>query len=220
MAWFTSDAIDFLGELALNNNRDWFEKNRKRYEASLKKPMLAFAEEMIERMRAVDSEITMLPKQAVFRIHRDTRFSKDKAPYKTNAGMAISRGGKTDPGSPGVYFHLDPGCMAIASGCYFLEPPQIAAVRKHIASHLDEFERLLGDKEFKSKFGAVVGEKNKILPPDLREAAAKQPLIFNKQFYYWAELKPEEAFRDDLPEFVMAHVHAAGPMNAFLRAAL
>lgn len=220
MAWFTADAIDFLGELALNNNRDWFTKNKKRYELSLKNPMLAFAAEMIERMREVDPEISMLPSQAVFRIHRDTRFSKDKAPYKTNAGMAISRGGKTEPGSPGVYVHLDPGCMAIASGCYFLEPPQILAVRKHIVANMAEFECLLSDPEFVSKFGQVVGEKNKILPPEFREAAAKQPLLFNKQFYYWAELAPETVLRDDLPELVMAHVHAAGPMNAFLMAAL
>ncbi|MBI5706974.1 MAG: DUF2461 domain-containing protein [Armatimonadetes bacterium] len=220
MAWFTADAIDFLGELALNNNRDWFTKNKKRYEQSLKNPMLAFASEMIERMRAVDPEISMLPSQAVFRIHRDTRFSKDKAPYKTNAGMAISRGGKTEPGSPGVYVHLDPGCMAIASGCYFLEPPQILAVRKHIASNMVEFERLLADPTFKKHFGKVVGEKNKILPPEFREAAARQPLLYNKQFYYWAELAPETVLRDDLPEFVMEHVRAAGPMNAFLKAAL
>lgn len=220
MAWFTTDALCFLADLSKHNDREWFAKNKNRYEASVKVPMLEFAAEMIERMREVDPEIAMLPHQAVFRIHRDTRFSKDKSPFKTNAGMAISRGGKTQPGSPGVYFHLDAERMGIASGCYFLEPPQIAKVRAHIASHLREFEKLLSDAEFVTRFGAVVGEKNKILPPELRAAAAKQPLLYNKQFYYWAEHKPEEALRADLPDFVMAHVHAAGPMNAFLRSAI
>ncbi len=220
MAWFTQDAIAFFSDLEQNNDRAWFEKNKKRYEASVKKPMEDFAAEMIERMRGIDPEITMLPKQAVFRIYRDTRFSADKRPYKTNAGLAISRGGKTDHTSPGLYFHLDAHCMAIASGCYFLQPPQVLAIRKRIAANLREFERLLDEPEFKERFGTIAGEKNKVLPPELRDAAAKQPLLFNKQFYYWAELKAQEALRDDLPDFVMAHVKAALPMNEFLSAAL
>lgn len=220
MAWFTADAIAFLAELELNNDREWFAKNKKRYEASLKNPMLEFAAEMIERMREVDPEITMLPKNAVFRIHRDTRFSKDKSPYKTNAGMAITRGEKTDPGVPGLYFHLDARCMAVASGCYFLEPPQIKAVRGHIASNLEAFDSLLNDAKFKKAFGTVVGEKNKILPPEFREAAARQPLLFNKQYYYWAEHKPEEALREDLPEFVMQHIRSCQKMNRFLTESL
>jgi uncharacterized protein (TIGR02453 family) len=220
MAWFTEDAISFLAELALNNDREWFTRNKKRYETSLKAPMVEFAAEMIERMRELDPEIAMLPHQAVFRIHRDTRFSKDKSPYKTNAGMAISPGGRTQPGSPGVYFHLDPNCMAVASGCYFLEPAQLAAIRTHMAARLVEFERLLSDPAFKRFFGTVAGEKNKVLPIELREAAALQPLLFNKQFYYWAEHKPEECLRDDLPDFVMEHVAAAQPLNRFLTSAL
>ncbi|HSI72459.1 MAG TPA: DUF2461 domain-containing protein, partial [Fimbriimonas sp.] len=109
MAWFTSDAIDFFAELEKNNNKEWFEANRKRYETSVKKPMLEFAAEMIERMRSVEPEITMLPRNAVFRLHRDTRFSKDKTPYKTNAGLVITRGEKHNPGAPGLYFHFDSG---------------------------------------------------------------------------------------------------------------
>ncbi|HZH99161.1 MAG TPA: DUF2461 domain-containing protein, partial [Fimbriimonadaceae bacterium] len=190
-SYFNPDTIAFLSELAGNNNKEWFEANRKRYEASVKKPMLEFAAEMIERMREVDSEITVLPKNAVFRIHRDTRFSKDKSPYKTNAGMVITRGEKHNPGVPGLYFHLDAEQMYIATGLYFLEPAQLRAVREHIAANLLQFERLLDDPVFKEHFGRIGGEKNKILPPELRDAAAQQPLLFNKQFYYWSEHKPE-----------------------------
>jgi hypothetical protein len=111
--------------------------------------------------------------------------------------------------------------MGVASGMYFLEPAQIKAVREHIAANNDEFEKLLNDKDFKKHFpGGVVGEKNKILPPELKEAAAKQPLIFNKQFYYWAEVDPKEITRNDLPDFVIAHIKAAGSMNEFLTSAL
>ena len=215
VAWFSNETLDFFGELELNNDRDWFAKHKKHYEKFVKEPMELFAAEMIERMKQINPEISMQPKDAVFRIYRDTRFSKDKTPYKTNAGISIARGGKTHA-STGVYFHLDAHKMGIASGRYFLEPPQLAAIRSHIAKNLDEFEKLLADKDFKERFGTVAGEKNKILPADLREAAAKQPLLFNKQFYYWAEHDGANALRDDLADFVMLHVRAAVPMNTFL----
>lgn len=216
MPWFTSDAIAFFAELEQNNAKAWFEANRKRYEKSVKIPLLEFAAEMIERMREVDPEITMLPKNAVFRIHRDTRFSKDKSPYKTNAGLVVTRGEKHDPGVPGLYFHFDSGQMAIASGLYFIEPAQLKAIREHIAANLSEFEELLNDKVWKKHFGEMAGEKNKKLPPELQAAAEMQPLLYNKQFFYWAQHPTSEIIREDLPDFVMAHIRAAQPMNRFL----
>jgi uncharacterized protein (TIGR02453 family) len=215
MAWFTTETLDFFGELELNNNREWFAKNKVRFEKHVKKPMEEFAAEMILRMKEIDPDLSMQPKDAVFRIYRDTRFSKDKTPYKTNAGLSVTRGAKTHLAS-GVYFHIDARRMGIASGRYMMEPPEIAAVRSHIARNLDEFARLLEDPEFKSRFGTITGAKNKILPAELRDAAKCQPLLFNKQFYYWAEYDGSEAMRDDLAEFVMEHVRAALPMNGFL----
>ncbi|HVT11104.1 MAG TPA: DUF2461 domain-containing protein [Fimbriimonadaceae bacterium] len=220
MAWFTPDAIAFFAELEQNNSREWFEPNKKRYEASVKGPMLEFAAEMIERMRALDPGISMLPRNAVFRIHRDTRFSPNKTPYKTNAGLVVSRGERHSPGTPGLYFHFDAGRMAVASGLYFLEPAQIKLVRAHIAANLDEFEGLLGDARWREKFGEMAGEKNKVLPPELKAAAQRQPLLYNKQFFYWSEHPAQEIKREDLPDFVMSHIEAAWPMNEFLTRAL
>jgi uncharacterized protein (TIGR02453 family) len=220
MPWFTTDAINFFLELEANNNRDWFEANKKRYLKSVKQPMEAFAGEMIERMKAIDPAISMEPKQAVFRIYRDTRFAKDKTPYKTNAGLSISSGGKTDFDNPGLYFHIDANSMGIATGFYMLEPHKLKAMREYIAENLDEFETQLADKKFKEFFGTIRGEKNKVLPAELKEAAARQPLLFNKQFYYWSEHDPENITHDDLPDFVMERIYAAQPMNKFLAKAI
>jgi len=220
MAWFERDIVDFFVELEANNDRAWFERNKKRYERSVKGPMEIFAGEMIGRMQAVDPGISMTPKEAVFRIYRDVRFSKDKSPYKTNAGLYISSGGKLHAGRPGVYFHVDARTMGIASGYYMLEPNHIQAIRTHISKHLKEFSQLLADPDFKKAFGTVIGEKNKVLPQEFRAAAVEQPLIYNKQFYYWAEFDASESLRDDLADMVMAHVSAAEGMNAFLTAAL
>ncbi len=220
MSWLTRDAADFLAELELNNNRKWFTANKHRYESSVKRPMETLAAELLARLRVLDPAIDMEPKQAVFRIYRDTRFSRDKRPYKSNAGLSISSGGKTGHGKTGVYLHVDPRVFGIASGHYFLEPAQILQIRRHIASHLEEFEGLLGDAEFQSVFGTIVGEANKVLPSEFRDMAVRQPLIANKQFYYWVEYEPDVALRDDLPDFVMRHVTVSQGLNTFFAQAL
>jgi len=182
--------------------------------------MLAFAEAILERMRRLDPEIAMVPKDALFRIHRDTRFSKDKTPYKTHAGLAVSRGGKTDHSTPGIYVHLDARSLGVASGCYFLDRDQLVSIRRAVTADADHFAALLTEEPFRKLFGTIVGDRSKRLPPEFREAAASQPLLYNKRFYYWAEYPAEEALRSDLPEFVMRHYEAAMPMNAFLAEAL
>ncbi|HNR54889.1 MAG TPA: DUF2461 family protein, partial [Flavobacteriales bacterium] len=85
MAWFTNDFNDFFKDLAKNNNKEWFDANRKRYEASVKEPFTAFVAEAIKRIGKHDKAVRIEPKEAIFRINRDIRFSKDKTPYKLNA---------------------------------------------------------------------------------------------------------------------------------------
>jgi len=220
MAWFSQDAIDFFRELELNNNRDWFEINKKGYEASVKRPMEAFVARLIERLKAFDPEITMQPKEAIFRIYKDIRFSKDKTPYKTNAGASISRGGRTDHGSPGLYFHFDPRRLGVASGYYFVTPENLLKFRTFLAEHLEELQKQLDDGVFKQHFGTIAGEKNKVLPSPFKAAAQQQPLLFNKQFYYWGERDVEDILREDLDELLMEYYEAALPMNRFLGQAL
>jgi len=216
MAWFSEDLSAFLRDLSENNNKEWFEANKKRYENSVKKPLEAFAGELIPRMQLIDPSITTTPKQAVFRIYRDTRFSKDKAPYKENAAMVIAPGGRHEPGKVGLYFNTDKEQMVIASGLYFVEPAQLAKVRQHIVDTGPELRRLLADKDFVQHFGELQGEKNKVLPAEFKAAAVVEPLVANKQFFYWASYPAKELLREDLPDFVMAHMLACQPLNLFL----
>jgi uncharacterized protein (TIGR02453 family) len=217
MSWFDADAIEFFRELELNNEKPWFEANKKRYETAVKAPLERFTARLIELYREFEPDLGDLqPKNCVFRIYKDVRFSKDKTPYKTSAGTLVSKGGRQGKGSPGIYFHFDRRRLGVATGYYELEPERLAVFRRHIASNLDEFQKLLDERKFKTYFGGIAGEKNKVLPPEFREAAAKQPFLFNKQFYYWSENEPETLLRPDLDEFVIERFRAAGPMNAFL----
>ena len=220
MAWFTQDTLDFFAELEQNNNREWFEPNKKRYERSVKQPMKDLAAELIDRMREFHPNIAMKPSEAVSRIHRDTRFSPDKTPYKNRAYLRISAEGKNEMARPGLYFHVDAHMCAIASGVYMPDTAQVSAIRHAIAAEPDTFAALISDPGFVAKFGEVQGMRNKILPADLREAATTQPLIFNKQFFFWGQLESATILGDDLADVVMDHVRAGRPLNAFFEAAL
>ena len=102
MKFFTSDYNKFFIDLAGNNNREWFHANKKRYEENVREPFKAFTQEMITRINADDSEINVEPKNCIFRINRDLRFTKDKTPYKMQMGAVIAKGGKKDK-QPLVY---------------------------------------------------------------------------------------------------------------------
>ncbi len=216
MAWFSPDFNRFFIELAANNNKDWFDVNRERYFREVKLPFERFVAEMIQRVAKVDPKVRIEPKEAIFRINRDVRFSKEKAPYKLNRSALISVSGKKDMNASGIYFELGPEHVTVYGGAYRPEKDGLERIRTRIAGNLKQFKALQQDKQFVKYFGSVEGEANKRLPPELREAAAKEPLLFNKQFYYGAELPPKLVTSPKLPDLLMEHYAAMAPMNAFL----
>jgi len=220
MACFNADSIAFLRELSENNTREWFDANRKRYERELKAPLAEFAAEMIGRMQELDPDISMLPKDAVSRIHRDTRFSKDKTPYKDNVYLVVSSSGKGYHATPGLYFNLGASNVYIASGLYFLEPSQVNSVRQHLIDHRTEFESLVAAPDFVRLFGEVQGAVNKVLAPEFKSQAETFPILFQKQFFYLAKYPSDEVLREDLADWVMEHMRSAWPLNRFFARAL
>ncbi|GBD90223.1 hypothetical protein BMS3Abin04_00940 [bacterium BMS3Abin04] len=220
MSYFSQDFIEFFSELEKNNNRDWFNSNKKRYEKSVKEPFNDFIQDMIFRVYEDDDTIMISPKEAVFRIYRDLRFSKDKTPYKTYASAVISPGGRKDYTNPGIYLEFGAQYIRFYSGIYEMSKEQIQNVRNLIASDLDEFNILINDKSFKRNFGEIRGEKNKRLPTEFREVVKLQPLIANKQFYYYKEMEPKNILNKDLPDKLMKLYSVVKPLNEFLKYAL
>lgn len=214
--FFTPDFLQFYRELAANNDRDWFQSNKNRYERSVKDPFEVFVTHLIERMKQADPSLTITAKDAIFRINRDVRFSKDKTPYKLCSSAIITRGGKKDTVSPGMYIEVGPEKVAVYGGMYAPEKEQLTAVRHHIASNLERFATLLNSPDFKSTYGTLRGEQNKVLPKELQDAAKNQPLILNKAFYFYTHLPVELALGTDLPDRVMASRSAGAAMAEFL----
>jgi len=125
-------ALPFFKALGIHQTKAWFEENRAIYENEIKSPLGDLVEDLSAELRKRKIPVHGDRKKAIFRLHRDTRFSKDKSPYKTNAGFVLNRDGTRGTGGM-IYFHVDPaGCFA-AAGWYMPEPPTLAAIRAAIA---------------------------------------------------------------------------------------
>lgn len=163
MAWFTPEFESFLKELQDNNNRDWFTENKPRYERHVKKPFESFVRDLILRMQQYDPACKIEPKDAIFRIYRDIRFSKDKTPYKTNVSAIIGRGGRKEMSLAGMYLEMGHQHLRVYGGVYKPDKDQLNAIRQEILYNQSEFNRVINDAEFKRCFGELRGEKNKRL---------------------------------------------------------
>ena len=220
MTPFTKDYVKFLKDLAANNNREWYQENKKRYQTSVKEPFEAFVEELIKQAKKIDKAIDLTPKDAMFRIYRDIRFSKDKTPYKTSMSAVINHGGRKDMHSPGIYIEAGPEHVRVYGGLYMLDGKQLASVREHISQNLKKFQKLYREPVFKKAYGEVRGEQHKRIPKEFTDAIEKEPLILNKQFYYFAQEKPTLIAKEELTNVIIAHYKTARPMSKFLWEAL
>ena len=145
--------IKFLKDLKKNNNKPWFDKNRKVYETA-KADFARFIKAVIDLQSKNDTSITNLPaKDCLFRINRDIRFSKDKSPYKSNFGASINKGGRKAMNSAGYYFHLEPGQCFAGGGLYIPMPDELKKVRQEIDYNYTDFKKIIGAKKFKSVYG-------------------------------------------------------------------
>src|SRR3989449_11514713 len=162
---FRPAAFRFLRDLSRNNEKAWFEANRDVYERELREPMRLLVETLDARLGGIAPEIVGDPKRSMFRIYRDVRFSKDKSPYKTNAGCwfwhrdADPRvGDSAEGGGAGFYFHLQPGSSFTGAGIWMPPRPLLNKVRDAIAEDPRGFERVVTQPGFVRRFGGLDDE--------------------------------------------------------------
>ena len=154
-------------------------------------------------------------KDCIFRINRDIRFSSDKTPYKMYLGAVIAPEGKKSRAINGVYFEFGPEHMRVYGGVYEIDKVDLLTVREGIAANLDQFRKLYTDPAFQNVYGEIQGEKNKVLPKELKEAGEKEPLLFNKQWYFYAQFDPETILREDLDKIILDCFEAGKPVENF-----
>ena len=170
--------LGFINELTENNNRDWFKGNKKRYQEALE-IFRGFAGELLTGISKFDPTVGNLePKDTIFRIYKDVRFSKDKDPYKTHFGCWMAKGGRKSTDA-GYYFHLEPGKSFMAAGVWMPPKEQLKLIRQEILYNPDSFLKLSSTTTMNAEYER--GGKEDMLK--------KGPVGFPKDFIHMEELK-------------------------------
>ena len=214
----TSAYFQFFEDLKHNNNRDWFIANKDRYERDAKEPFMELLKKLVDALAPNEPELALVPiKQMLFRINRDTRFSKDKIPYKEHLSASVGRYGTKDKIYPGHYIQISNENAFIAGGAYFFEQKEtLLRVRQFIAAYPERFSALITAPDFVKYWGEIRGEKNKRIPPEFTEDHKNQPLIANTQFYWHQNVSQTDILSSDFVENLKNHFTAALPLNNFL----
>lgn len=212
--------FEFLTLLRENNNREWFQANRKMYD-SARAGMETLLDTVIPHLAQFDDAIRYTSaKECLFRIFRDVRFSKDKSPYKTNMGAWISRGGRKSSG-PGYYIHIQPGESMLAGGVYMPEPDKLKRIRQEIYYNAAEFKAILDEKNAKKYFnGLSEWDKQKLPPRDFPKDFPDINLLKNRHYTIAYMLADEQVMKKDFPQLVVRVFRYMKPLNEFLDRAL
>jgi uncharacterized protein (TIGR02453 family) len=212
--------LQFLKALEKNNNRDWFLANKNKYDVA-KSNYLNFVEEVLNGILKFDTNLAELnPKQCVFRINRDVRFSKNKAPYKTNFGASFSKGAKKID-TAGYYFHLEPGACFIGGGLWMPQAPDLQKLRQEIDYCYKEFNGILQHKVFKKTFQGLSTDAKLARPPkgyDIDNPAIE--LLKLKSFTAIMPLSDKEVLDPTIVKKTLSIFKTIAPLVHFLNRAI
>jgi uncharacterized protein (TIGR02453 family) len=214
-------SLEFLDQLIQNNDREWFNKNKARYEKA-RENVLDFTSQVIKGLAEFDPTIPkdLNPKDCVMRIYRDIRFSNDKTPFKTNFGIAISANGKNFNG-PGYYVHIQPQVSFAAGGAWYPEAEQLKAIRQEIDYSSGEFLKIVTDPAFKSVFEQL--DQEGALKTSPKGYPANHELIKYlrlKSFSASAPLSDKELCKSDSVKTITSKLEKIYPLMVFLRGAI
>jgi uncharacterized protein (TIGR02453 family) len=213
--------LKFLKDVAKNNDREWFEKNKPKY-LEAKESFDVFLESLHKEMLKFDEGLAGVnPRKLAFRIYRDVRFSKDKSPYKTNMGAGISPGGKLVQ-EPGYYLHIQPGNKSfVASGIYMPDKEKLASIRQEIDYNAKDLLKIINDRKFKKYFdGFDDFDKVKFMPKGYAKDHPHIDLLRNKSFIVSHSFKDAEVTDKKFLKTVAGICKVAKPLNDFIAEAI
>jgi len=213
------DVFNFLSELRLNNNKEWFDENRHRYEESRKK-VLSLTDKVINEIKSFDPEIgDIAAKDCVFRIFRDVRFSNDKTPYKINMGSFIAKGGRKSVGA-GYYFHIEPGGSFVGGGAYCPPADVLKAIRTEIFDHPEEFKKLIHSNSFSEIYTEMYDDQLKTPPKGFPKDFPDIGLLKYKSYAFTSRISDSELLEGDFAGKIGSAFKELAPVNRFLNIAI
>ena len=215
---FEPATIAFLEELGANNNREWFNANKVRYEEQVLDVALHFIQSMQDPLEAIAPHFTAVPNRvggSLMRVYRDTRFSKDKTPYKTNIGIQFRHEQAKDVHAPGFYVHVEPQQVFVGVGMWRPASDPLRAIRERIAARPAEWKRTVGESRFRRNL-ELAGE-SLVRPP--RGFDAKHECIDDikrKSFIAIREMPVEDCLNPRFQQKVETTFKAGVPFMTFL----
>ncbi len=222
MAHFSSDFHQFLRDLRDNNAKPWFDANKPRFEASVKGPMVRFVADLAPELAGIAPEyrVELKPQGgSIMRIYRDTRFSKDKTPYKTNMAAHFGHGRGREGACPALYLHFGPGQCGVGGGIWQPDAPALHAIRSAIAAQPDQWRNATAQFDARSACG-LMGETLKRPPVGFDPSHPCIADIQRKDFAVSRHLDDDELLRDDFLAHICAHLRATLPFLRFLERAV
>lgn len=217
METIKKSTLDFLQKLKSNNDREWFNTNRKLYEDA-KENFRSLVQAVIDKITEFEPIMKGLEASScIFRINRDIRFSNDKSPYKTNFGAFIVKGGRKNGDKfAGYYLHIEPGNSIIAGGAYMPPAPWLAAIREKIDEAPEVFLKIINDRNFIKYFGKLEGEMLKSAPKGYPSDHPYIELLKHKSYLVVAEIPDKNVTGDGYFEQIIEIARAMKPLNDFL----
>ncbi|TAJ06807.1 DUF2461 domain-containing protein [Marinilabiliaceae bacterium JC017] len=210
---------EFLTQLAANNNREWFAENKPLYQTA-KNAFEATVAQFIALVQETDKTVGQpAPKDCIFRLFRDTRFSKDKTPYKTNFGAYVAKGGRKSQYA-GYYLHIDPGQSFFGGGIYCPQPAVLKTLRREIYNFPEEFKDILEDAPFKQAYGEMYADKLKMAPKGFPKDFEFIDLLKYKSYTVIHELEPSILQSPELEDYIRDQIKLLYPFNDFLNRAI
>jgi len=207
--------FDFLTRLKDNNNREWFTEHKPEF-IQAKEAFEKNVSDFIHIVKEIDPSVgDQVAKDCIFRIYRDTRFAKDKTPYKTNMGAFVSKGGRKSP-LAGYYLHLEPNASMIAGGIYCPQSNVLKAVRKEIYHFPEEFKQILFDSEFKEVFPQMYEDKLKMAPKGFPKNFEDIELLKYKSYTVLHSPTDAELIDKDAASHIKRVVKVLEPFNSFI----
>jgi uncharacterized protein (TIGR02453 family) len=213
---FPEAGLRFLRGLKRNNNRDWFLSHKKEYEEAIRKPMEELVEFLALEFARFAPEIQASPRTSLYRIYRDTRFSKDKSPYKTHVAAVFPHRNLGKHEGAGFYFHIAPDDLLIGGGLYSPLPEDLQAVRAAIASEHRRLEEIARERRFRKLFGEVSGEQLSRVPRGFPADHPAARYLKYKQFLAAQTLPAAEATLPRFRESLVETFEALLPLVRFL----
>lgn len=208
--------IKFIADLRRNNQRDWFQENKVRYEAG-RQDYIAFLDTLLPAVVGFEPIAAgQQGKDLLFRIYRDVRFSLNKSPYKDHFGAYLAEGGRKSI-NPGYYLHISSDNQSfIAAGLWMPPPAPLKAVRQEIDYNLAEFESIINEPAFTSFFGPLEGEKLKTTPKGYEADNPALPYLRHKSWMVSRSLPDAVVCSDALFDEVLQAIRLAQPFKEFL----